>query len=109
MSQRAMVTGASSGIGQEFVRQLAERGWTVTAVARNVAALEEQHKQLPGADHRVLAADLATEHGVATICAELEATHYDLLVSNAGVGAAGLFDGEDPDTLHAILQLNVLA
>jgi short-subunit dehydrogenase len=109
MSQRAMVTGASSGIGQEFVRQLAERGWTVTAVARKVAALEEQRTSLPGTGHHVLGADLATEDGIAMICAELERTHYDLLVSNAGVGAAGVFDGEDPSTLRAILQLNVAA
>ena len=109
MSQRAIVTGASSGIGQEFVRQLASLGWSVTAVARNIAALEAQRASLPGGGHQVLGADLSTADGVATICAEIEKTHYDLLVNNAGVGAAGLFDGEAPATLRGVLHVNVEA
>jgi short-subunit dehydrogenase len=109
VTQRAIVTGASSGIGQEFVRQLAERGWIVTAVARNVAALDEQRRRLPGSGHEVLGADLSTEHGVDRVCAELARTHYDLLVNNAGVGTAGRFDDAEPDTLRGLLQVNVEA
>jgi short-subunit dehydrogenase len=109
MTQRAIVTGASSGIGAEFVRQLAAKGWTVTVVARNLAALDALVRALPGSGHEVVIADLATDEGVARVCAAIEKTHYHLLVNNAGLGAAGLFDSEDADTLRAIVQVNVEA
>ena len=109
MTQRAIVTGASSGIGQEFVRQLAEQGWTVTAVARNLAALDVVIRSLPGTGHDVLVADLSTDDGVDRVCATLGKNHYGLFVNNAGVGAAGLFDGEPADTLRGLVQVNVEA
>jgi short-subunit dehydrogenase len=109
VSQRAIVTGASSGIGAEFAKQLAAKGWTLTVVARNLAALDALVRALPGNGHEVIVADLATDDGVARVTAAVEETHHDLLVNNAGLGAAGLFDGEDAETLRGIVRVNVEA
>jgi short-subunit dehydrogenase len=109
MTLRAIVTGASSGIGAEFARQLATKGWTVTVVARNLAALDAVVRTLPGNGHDVIVADLSADDGVARVCAALDETHYDLLVNNAGLGAAGRFDGADDDTLRGVVQVNVEA
>jgi short-subunit dehydrogenase len=110
----ALVTGASSGIGEAFARGLAARAHDLVVVARDVARLEALAEQL-GADHGatidVLGADLTTVDGLGAVSARLgdEMRPVDLLVNNAGVGTEGRFwelpmAGEDAE-----LRLNVLA
>ena len=62
MAKRAMVTGASEGIGHELAKKLAKDGYSVTGVARSEAKLKDLVKEL-GAGHDLLVADLATEAG----------------------------------------------
>jgi short-subunit dehydrogenase len=107
MAKRALVTGASSGIGAGFVRELAKAGWTVTGVARRVDQMERDLRSLPGSEHRALGADLGTAAGVATVEAELARVPYDLLVNNAGLGSAGLFETTPIERLDGVMRVNV--
>jgi hypothetical protein len=86
----ALVTGASSGIGREIARVLAGRGCRVVLVARRSDRLAELAAELDGSTEWV-AADLATDDGVAEVTRRLEDSPVELLVNNAGVGSSGPF------------------
>jgi hypothetical protein len=112
--RRALVTGASSGIGEAFARQLASRGTALVLVARNAAKLDTLAATLR-TDHgvavEILPADLTTEAGRTAACERLlaDGEPVDLLVNNAGVGTSGAF-GEIPLARELqLLQLNVSA
>lgn len=91
MSRTALVTGASSGLGAEFARQLAARGADLVLVARDRAALRDISERLR-ADYRVqvevLAADLVADDGLASVVARVADRQrpIGILVNNAGFG-----------------------
>src|SRR5436305_11320768 len=89
----ALVTGASSGIGASFARQLAERGHDLVVVARDVTRLEKLAADLPGVDVEVLSADLQQAEQLAAVEERLSASDRPVakLVNNAGYGTAGTF------------------
>ncbi|HEY3241638.1 MAG TPA: SDR family oxidoreductase, partial [Acidimicrobiia bacterium] len=113
--ERALVTGASGGIGEVLARRLAARGCHLVLVARTEPALEKLASELSaahGVDVEVLPADLITEEGVAAVEARLAqdgAPPVDLLVNNAGYGSAGPFAELDPARVAGEVRLNVLA
>jgi uncharacterized protein len=108
----AIVTGASSGIGKEFARQLAASGLHVVLVARRLSTLEELGSRLAaefGVQYRAVGVDLAEEHFLGKI---EEATHdldIGLAVSNAGTWLIGDFVTMDSRVLQRSLHLNVRA
>ncbi|GEL94395.1 SDR family NAD(P)-dependent oxidoreductase [Cellulomonas composti] len=106
-TRRAVVTGASSGIGAATVRRLRADGWDVLATARRADRLEALAAQT-GA--QVLAADVTSEQDVAALVAHVRATGgVDAVVNNAG-GALGqdtVADG-DLEQWRAMYELNVL-
>jgi short-subunit dehydrogenase len=77
----ALVTGGTSGIGAEFARQLASRGWDIVLVARDLSRLDSSAAE-------VLPADLGDRADVDRVAARLEdaSAPIDLLVNNAGFG-----------------------
>jgi uncharacterized protein len=96
MPDTALVTGASSGIGEQFARQLAARGHDLILVARRRDRLERLAEDLPGTAH-VVPCDLATEaDSLAGKVSEL-GVNVDLLVNNAGFGTYGHFVDLDPE------------
>jgi short-subunit dehydrogenase len=106
----ALITGASAGIGEEFARQLAERGNDLVLVARDRARLDALAKSLNdefGAQCEVLAADLTDSEQLGTV--EARAHSVDVLVNNAGFGTFGRFDELDLDTEVREINLNVVA
>jgi short-subunit dehydrogenase len=109
MNGRAIVTGASEGIGRALALALARADYPVTAVARNHERLESLLAELPGDDHRLLVADLATEAGVAAVVAAIEDDHCALLVNNAAFGAVGDFAEVPLGTQVQMLRVNVEA
>jgi hypothetical protein len=110
----ALVTGASSGIGEAFVKKLSSQGFTVVAVARR----EDRLRQLQDAIAREgkgkvvpVVADLSQADGVDTVDRAVEAAGLaiDLLVNNAGVGYLGSVETIDRDKILAMINLNCRA
>lgn len=109
-----LITGASSGIGAEIARQIAERGYNVTLAARRIDRLTK------------LAAELENDHGVSADAVACDITdpaarkkmldaikksgrHIDILVNNAGRGTEGNFADQKAEHELAQIDLNVLA
>jgi uncharacterized protein len=107
---RALVTGASSGIGEAFARSLAARGVETVLVARRRDRLEALAAELPGMSE-VLPADLLSDEGVAVVERRLRRSDdpIDLLVNNAGFGAYGAFEDLPLDAQIRMVDLNVAA
>lgn len=108
----ALVTGASSGIGKEFARQLAASGVNLVLVARRLPLLEEIGHTLAheyGIDYRVMALDLSQENFLEELEAVTQDLDIGLVVSNAGAATPGEFLSHDPGYLHQTVRLSVLA
>jgi short-subunit dehydrogenase len=110
----ALVTGASAGIGQAFVRAFARRGDDVVLVARDEArltGLADELGRAHGVQAEVLAADLVTDAGVAKVEARLcdGARPVDVLVNNAGFGTYGRFAELDVEGEVREIKLNAMA
>ena len=89
MKSWALVTGATSGIGESFTRLLAEKGYNVVLVARDVARLNERATALQarfGVQTLVVQADLSTEQGCAVIENYIADNEIEVLINNAGFG-----------------------
>ncbi len=105
----ALVTGASSGIGREFARQLAAQGYRVLAVARREQRLQELMEQLPGDGHSYLLADLAEVAGRESVMARIAGEHVHLLVNNAGLSSLEPFYQSDLEKQRNLLAVDCQA
>lgn len=111
---RALVTGASSGIGEAIAAELAGRGTDLVVVARNEEKLQTLATELSaahGIEAEVLVADLTESEGLVAVEERLrtQAPPIDLLVNNAGIGQVGRFEESDIDEAQRQIALNVLA
>jgi short-subunit dehydrogenase len=105
----ALVTGASSGIGEAMVRRLAAAGVDTVVVARRAGRLKRLARELAGVE--VLAADLTAEDGLASAAERVAdpGRPIDLLVNNAGFGTSTSVVDLPLDRLDAEIRLNVHA
>jgi uncharacterized protein len=105
----ALVTGASSGIGESIARLLGASGIPTVIVARRGERLEALAEQIPTLEP--LVADLGTADGRAAVVARLTDAHrpVELLVNNAGFGVAGSFAEVPSDRHAAMIELNITA
>jgi short-subunit dehydrogenase len=109
----ALVTGASRGIGAALARELARHGYDLVLAARSVEPMQALADELRGAGAAatVIEADLAQPGAAARLSNDLARSGLtiDVLVNNAGLGAAGRFDRIDPVRLGEIVQVNIVA
>ena len=108
----ALVTGASSGIGKEFARQIAASGINIVLVARREALLRQVGVELSkryGVEHRVVALDVSQEDFIGQIASATDHLDIGLVVSNAGTGNPGEFLKHDRQLLRQTLRLNTIA
>lgn len=109
---RALITGASSGIGREMARLLASWGCSLTIAARRGERLRELADELAsahGVDVRCVTCDLARPGAAAALYEDVQRAgeKIDILVNNAGAGRYQAFEHQRWDDLAAMIQLNL--
>jgi short-subunit dehydrogenase len=110
----ALVTGATSGLGAEFARQLAADGHDLVLVARDKVRLDGARERLTerfGVGVEVISADLTTDDGCAEVATRIGDPDrpVDLLINNAGFGMYKVFGSADLAAEERQLDLNVRA
>src|SRR5919107_3948408 len=102
----AVVTGASSGIGEATARRLAREGAHLVLVARREDRLRALADELGGAT--VVAADLTDDEAPARVADAVQREHgrLDLLVNNAGAGWRGTFADSGVENLRRHMRVN---
>jgi short-subunit dehydrogenase len=109
----ALITGASSGLGAEFARQLAPHVSGLILVARRQDRLEALRAELarPGLEIQCHAVDLADRGALDSFLAALaqSAPAVDLLINNAGLGDHGFFESSDWARVEGMLEVNIRA
>jgi len=111
----ALITGASSGIGREFARELASRARAIVLVARRSERLADLRDELlnrnPNLDVHVRIVDLADKAQIESLIYSLvpDKIDVDLLINNAGLGDSGPFATSDPTRNEEMLLVNIVA
>lgn len=112
-AETVLVTGANRGIGLEFARQYAEKGWTVIATHRrtfepeSLMGLRDQYPDLV----RIETMDVTDHAGIDALAAKLDGTPIDLIVNNAGISGGGSatqqFGRLDYSVFQNVMDINV--
>lgn len=109
---RALVTGASSGIGMAIARELAHRGHGLILVARTTPVLEQLKQEIQATspvEVEIRPCDLADPAARAALIEEISTLDLDILVNSAGVASFGQFIDLDPAYERAQIELNATA
>ncbi len=109
---RALITGASSGIGAVYAERLARRGYDLVLVARRADLLSDLAGRLAaetGADSEILVADLTDVAALRTVEDRLAAGDIEVFVNNAGAAVLGAMADAEAEALHKLVLLNVVA
>ncbi len=111
----AVITGASSGLGIEFAKQLAAKARSICLIARRLPELEETRRTVlsinPALSVTLCAADVSTQEGRASVLACIAGLtdKPNLLINNAGIGDYGHFESADPTRLAQQVDVNITA
>ena len=108
MPKFAVITGASSGIGAEFARQLSARGYNLLLVARRADRLEKLSDQLTTVCE-IFTADLSKKSECLRLVKALEGRRVDLFINNAGFGVCGSYLETDDAREEEMIRVNVEA
>ena len=104
----ACITGAGSGIGREFARQLSRQGCALILVGRDERKLRKT-AGLCGPETEIIICDLSDESACFRLAADLKKRPVDLLINNAGFGYVGEFVSGDPENDLAMFHVNAEA
>ena len=105
---KALITGASSGIGKSFAKYLSSLGYDLILVARNKDKLQELQKELK-TDVKIVVADLAQESKIKELYVLCKNDNIDILINNAGFGMFGEFDSTDMQGEMEMIDVNIKA
>ena len=109
MKKTALITGATSGLGYEFVKLFANDGYNLVLVARNEKKLKEIKQIFTNIEVTVIAKDLSVPRAANEVFREIEekGLDIDVLVNNAGFGLLGKFEELDIHKQLEMIQLNI--
>ncbi|MBQ8534440.1 MAG: SDR family NAD(P)-dependent oxidoreductase [Bacilli bacterium] len=105
---KALITGASSGIGLDMARYLSTKKWELILVARNKEKLEEIQEQLP-TKVTIIVADLSNEQRVKDLYVIAKKENVDVLINNAGLGDFGYLTDTDINKDLELINTNIKA
>lgn len=105
---KALVTGASSGIGYEISKCLAKRGYDIIVVARNRQALENLKEEIK-TNVQIACMDLSVVDNCVKLYENFKDENIDVLINNAGFGMYGNFDILDMNKEIEMINVNILA
>ena len=102
---KALITGASSGIGKDMAIYLGEKGYDLIIVGRNIERLQEVKAQVK-TNVEIITMDLSLKEN----CIELynKVKHVDILINNAGFGSFGKFNETDLETEISMIETNII-
>ena len=105
---KALITGATSGIGQSFAAKLSRKGWSLILTGRNENKLKEMQKSL-GGSIEIIAADLSKRDDVFRVYEFCRGKNVDMLINNAGYGLFGKFEETDLEDEVNMITVNITA
>lgn len=105
---KALVTGASSGIGYEISKYLAKRGYDIIVVSRNRQALENLKNEIK-TNVQIACMDLSVVDNCVKLYENFKDENIDVLINNAGFGMYGNFDILDMNKEIEMINVNILA
>ncbi|MBR5683663.1 MAG: SDR family oxidoreductase [Ruminococcus sp.] len=105
---KALITGATSGIGQSFAAKLSRKGWSLILTGRNEKRLKEMQQSL-GGNIEVIAADLSKRDDVFRVYDFCKGKNVDMLINNAGYGLFGKFEDTDLEDEVNMINVNITA
>ncbi len=106
---KALITGASSGIGKEMAIELANRGWDLILVARRMDRLEALKAELDKVEVKCICCDVSKEEECRRLYEETKSEQVDMLINNAGFGAFGYFDEVELERELSLIDTNIRA
>ncbi|NMA79165.1 MAG: SDR family oxidoreductase [Clostridiales bacterium] len=105
---KALITGASSGIGRDMARVLSDRGADLILVARRIDRLNELKAELP-TKVRTIKLDLSEQDAVFELYQSVKDEKIDIVINNAGFGIFGTFDETDINREMELIDTNIRA
>ena len=105
---KALVTGASSGIGEEIAKELAKRGYDIILVARNEEKLKDVASKIK-TNTRIITIDLSNKENCKKLYEETKNEDIDILINNAGFGVHGKFCDTDLAKEVQMIETNIAA
>ncbi|MBQ8296235.1 MAG: SDR family oxidoreductase [Ruminococcus sp.] len=105
---KALITGATSGIGQSIARNLSRRGWSLILTGRNEKVLKSLQLELE-TDTEIITAELSDKNEVFRVYDFCKNKSVDMLVNNAGYGVFGKFDETDLRDELDMINVNITA
>lgn len=105
---KALVTGASSGIGKEMAKYLSSKGYDLILVSRDEKRLENLQSELK-TNSKVIAMDLSKQENVLSLCDQIKDENIDILINDAGFGAFGNFYETNLENEINMIETNITA
>lgn len=108
---KALITGASSGIGRDIARELSKKGCDLILVARRKNRLDELKKELDELDNKnsieIMTTDLSSTFNCIKLYEKLKSHNLDIIINNAGFGLTGEFTETNLDRELDMIDLNI--